>query len=116
MSILFARRMASYTASQWRETSAMPRPWSGRLPQSRVYSFDLGQALLESAPLSRELAQLLGEYLVLVHLWVIPPQPTDRQLGGGAPDVLKAAFVRPRARWYLAPLWAAALFEPIPLT
>jgi hypothetical protein len=59
----------------------------GGFLESRVHSLDLGQALLEAARLFRELAQLLGDHLVVIHrLEMIPLQSTDSQLGGGAPD------------------------------
>ena len=44
--------------------------------KSRVHSLDLGHALLEGAPLFRELAQFLSDYLVVVHSGMIP-QPVQ---------------------------------------
>jgi hypothetical protein len=60
--------MASYTESEWRETlpGHEPRGQGGFL-KSRVHSLDLGQALLEAAHLLAELAQLLGDHLVVIH-------------------------------------------------
>jgi hypothetical protein len=39
----------------------------GGFLKSRVYSLDLGQALLDLAPFFPELAQLLGDYRVVIH-------------------------------------------------
>ena len=36
---------------------------------SRALTLDLGHALLESRHFSAELAQLLGDYLVVIHVW-----------------------------------------------
>ena len=43
-------------------------PWSGGVLKMRVHSLNLGQALLEAPHLFRELAQLLGDYLVVIHV------------------------------------------------
>jgi hypothetical protein len=40
----------------------------GGFLEPRVHSLDLGEALLEIAPFFPEFAQLLGEYLVVIHV------------------------------------------------